>query len=93
MENLCASCYRCNEFKWMKTHGIDPVTGKLTLLFNPRIQNWYEHFEWINGGTHIAGLTPFGRVTVLTLHLNNELVVESRGLWMSWGWHPPTDMG
>lgn len=89
LENLCASCYRCNELKWMRTHGIDPTTGKMFPLFNPRTQNWQDHFVWINGGTHIAGITPEGRASVLTLQLNNELLVESRILWISWRWHPP----
>lgn len=43
-DNLAAACYRCNEFKGSKTHAIDPATGELVPLFNPRIQIWAEHF-------------------------------------------------
>ncbi len=39
-ENLAAACYRCNEFKGAKTEGIDPATGVLVPLFNPRLQIW-----------------------------------------------------
>lgn len=78
--NLAAACYRCNEFKRAKTHSLDPATGELALLFHPRQQVWTEHFQRVNEGTHIAGLTPTGRATVIALRLNNEYVVESRTL-------------
>lgn len=48
-----------------------------------------DHFAWANGGTHIVGLTPTGRATVLALRLNNDLVVEARILWIARQWHPP----
>lgn len=89
--NLAAACYRCNEFKWAKTHALDPMTGELVPLFNPRRQQWSEHFIWSNGGTHIAGLTPIGRATVVALRLNNEYIVETRALWIARDWHPPAD--
>jgi hypothetical protein len=90
-ENLAAACYRCNEFKQAKTHDLDPATGDLEPLFHPRQQNWSKHFQWVNGGTHITGLTPTGRATVVALRLNNEYVVESRALWIAREWHPPND--
>jgi HNH endonuclease len=89
-DNLAASCYRCNEFKGTKTDAADPQTGQLTSLFNPRQQSWHEHFSWVNGGTHIAGLTPIARATVIALRLNNEYVTEARALWIESNWHPPT---
>jgi hypothetical protein len=87
--NLAASCYRCNEFKGAKTHAIDPETGQLVSLFNPRTQSWGDHFTWVNGGTHVVGTTSVGRATVIALRLNNENVVEARSLWVEFGWHPP----
>lgn len=90
-ENLAAAYYRCNEFKRAKTHILDPVTGQMVVLFNPRLQKWVDHFEWVNGGIHIAGLTRTGRATVIALRLNNDYVVESRALWIVRDWHPPVD--
>ena len=88
--NLCAACYRCNEYKGAKTHAGDPAAGAAVPLFNPRTQAWHQHFAWANGGTHIVGLTPSGRATVLALRLNNEYVVEARVLWIARRWHPPS---
>ncbi|MGV0024418.1 HNH endonuclease [Phormidesmis priestleyi] len=87
--NLAASCYRCNEFKGAKTEAIDPETGQLALLFNPRTQIWFNQFAWVNGGTHRIGVTPTSRATVVALRLNNENVVEARAIWIEFGWHPP----
>ncbi|MDF5717548.1 MAG: hypothetical protein PUP93_27695 [Rhizonema sp. NSF051] len=41
-------------------------------MFNPRIQVWREYFCWANSGTHVVGLTPTGRATVIALRLNKE---------------------
>jgi 5-methylcytosine-specific restriction endonuclease McrA len=49
--NLAAACYRCNEFKGAPTHAVDPESGDLERLFDPRAQSWRDHFEWTNGGT------------------------------------------
>lgn len=89
--NLAASCYRCNEFKGAKTHVTDLESGQLVPLFNPRNQYWADHFTWVNGGTHVVGMTPIGRATVIALRLNNENVVEARAIWIEFGWHPPMD--
>ncbi|MEZ4737477.1 MAG: HNH endonuclease signature motif containing protein [Caldilineaceae bacterium] len=87
--NLCASCYRCNEFKGARTHAFDPLAKTLVPLYNPRTQRWSDHFQWEDGGIHIAGKSAIGRATVVALRLNNEHVGESRLLWVLYGWHPP----
>ena len=87
--NLAAACYRCNEFKGVKTHVKDPDSGQLVALFNPRIQKWTDEFAWDNGGTHIVGQTATGRATVIGLRLNNDQLVEARAIWIEFGWHPP----
>jgi len=70
-------------------HGIDPLFGVEAPLFNPRVEQWSEHFQWSSDGSQITGLTPAGRATVATLRLNNEYVVASRRQWVAAGWHPP----
>ena len=68
--NLALACMRCNRYKGPNVASYDPITGKLVPLFNPRIQNWENHFE-LKGAT-IQPITPEGRVTVKILHLNDE---------------------
>jgi HNH endonuclease len=90
-ENVCLACRPCNEFKSDLIEVLDPLTGETVPLFNPRQQRWAEHFTWSEDGTRVEGLTPVGRVTVLTLQMNRALVVATRRRWVSSGWHPPSD--
>jgi hypothetical protein len=88
-ENICFSCRLCNEFKGSRTVGTDPLTDQIVSLFHPRSQNWPDHFDWEESGTRIIGLTAIGRATVLTLRMNNEVIVPARQRWVGAGWHPP----
>ncbi len=87
--NLWLACAWCNSYKGDKTHALDPQTGETTPLFNPRTQNWAEHFCWSDDGAEIVGLTPTGRATVVALQMNNEFIVPARRHWIMAGWHPP----
>lgn len=89
--NLCLACRRCNAYKSKHTYSADPQTGQDAPLFNPRLQIWAEHFAWSDDGCRIVGLTPIGRATVEALRLNDPLIVRARALWVTVGWHPPTD--
>ncbi len=90
-ENLWLACHRCNEYKGHRTHAIDPQTQVRVALFNPRTQNWSEHFAWSLDGTNILGLTACGRATINILRLNNEYVVTARQFWFEAGWWPPSE--
>lgn len=89
IDNLCLACAGCNGFKLAFQEAEDPQTGELAPLFNPRTQNWNDHFVWHDGGTLIVGLTPTGRATVVRLRMNRARMVEARRLWVQAGWHPP----
>lgn len=88
-DNLCLACELCNQHKWTKTHGLDPQTGQYLALFNPRQQQWSEHFTWSLDGTEIVGLTACGRATIIAFNLNSRLAVTVRRNWIKAGWHPP----
>jgi HNH endonuclease len=78
-ENLALSCPCCNRFKGTDLGSIDPETKQLTPFFNPRLQQWSDHFR-LNGGT-IAPLTPEGRVTAKILQFNlPERILEREQL-------------
>lgn len=88
-ENLWLACPLCNGFKGSQIHAVDPETGEIAPLFNPRRQNWHDHFEWRADGVEIQGVTPTGRATVGALKLNNEILTQARRRWVLAGWHPP----
>lgn len=87
--NLWLSCGLCNRYKGAQVEAADPLTGVVVSLYNPRTNNWYEHFRWSADGAKIIGLTPLGRATGVALNLNNEVAVEVRRNWVLAGWYPP----
>ncbi|QLE57706.1 HNH endonuclease [Nostoc sp. TCL26-01] len=90
-ENLCLACRSCNEFKADSTEAIDPLSGEITPLFNPRQQRWAEHFVWNSDATRVEGLTTIGRATIICLRMNNSVIVVARRRWTISGWHPPNE--
>lgn len=92
LENLAWSCDHCNGHKAIATAVIDPVTGVLVALYNPRRDYWEDHFLWGEDGVMMVGKTPTGRATIARLNLNREPTVEARRLTMLWGLHPPADI-
>ncbi len=89
--NLCMSCHRCNQYKGAQTQALDPLTRELTALFNPRLQNWHEHFKWSRNGIEIIGVTACGRATIAALRLNSDEFRASREIWAMLGLHPPLE--
>ena len=68
--NLALACERCNAFKGTDLSGIDPDTGQVERLFDPRTQFWADHFEL--RGALILGRTSTGRATVAVLGMNED---------------------
>ncbi|WP_088892540.1 HNH endonuclease [Leptolyngbya ohadii] len=90
-ENLALSCQGCNNHKFTKTEGFDPLTQETVPLFHPREQQWRDHFTWNEDYTIVIGLTPTGRATVNELCLNRSSVVNLRRVLFSCGEHPPSE--
>ena len=57
-----------------------PIRKKIVLLFNPRQQNWQDHFIQRSGT--IEGLSDCGRATVRLLNMNASRRVELREEWL-----------
>src|ERR1051325_9237195 len=77
LDNLALSCFDCNRFKGSDIASIDPASGTLTLLFDPRLQRWHEHFQFEHG--RILPLTVTGRATERLLRFNLPHRIEIRG--------------
>lgn len=90
-DNLWLACSLCNDHKSDRIAALDPDTDAVVRLFDPRHQNWGEHFAWSKNGDRIKGLTPTGRATVYALNLNRPSLVKARQAWVLAGWHPPRD--
>jgi hypothetical protein len=81
--NLALACARCNFQKGTNLASVDPVTGEVVPIFNPRLDKWSEHFAF--RGSEIHGLTPTGRATVRLLQMNSRHRVELRSSLLAAG--------
>jgi hypothetical protein len=86
-DNLALACFFCNNRKGPNLSGIDPVSGRVVELFNPRRQRWGRHFQWV--GPRVVGRTKSGRATVAVLEMNLPARVELREVLGSAGLFPP----
>lgn len=75
-ENLAWACFLCNRFKGSDLASIDPASGEIARLFDPRSQRWSDHFQVDLG--RIEGRTPEGRATASMLRFNLPDAVATR---------------
>lgn len=87
--NLWLACSLCNQHKSARVVAPDPLTDEIVPLFNPRQQQWSDHFAWSTDFERIIGQSAIGRATVVALQLNRPLLVRSRCVWVLAGLHPP----
>lgn len=90
-ENLALACRRCNALKFIKTSHYDKMTREEVRLYNPRIDDWHQHFNWNDNETKIIGKTDVGRVTIELLQINRESNVNQREILRLVGLHPPVN--
>ncbi len=85
LDNLALCCRSCNLHKYVKIDAVDPITGEMTSLFNPRGQHWREHVTLDRDTGAIQGVTPTGRATEKALVLNSSHAVTTRQLLIRLG--------
>jgi HNH endonuclease len=90
-DNLALACFHCNRRKTNKLVAIDLLTSTEVPLFNPRQDNWQDHFIWSMDRLIVIGSTAIGRATVAALLLNRDRVIPIRAADLEIGRHPPTN--
>jgi 5-methylcytosine-specific restriction endonuclease McrA len=48
LDNLAWACFECNNAKGSDIASIDEETNDIARLYNPRTQNWDDHFEKVD---------------------------------------------
>ena len=88
LDNLALACPTCNYHKSNHLLGIDEdgVAGRP--LFNPRKDQWHEHFEFGSATPRLNGKTAEGRGTINRLRMNQPFQIEARRLWVQLGIYP-----
>lgn len=85
-DNLALSCLPCNRHKGSDFATIDPISGEIVPLFNPRRQAWHEHFILIND--EIRGITLIGQATARLLMFNTPTRRLERQVLIAQGLYP-----
>ena len=89
LDNLAWSCPSCNLHKSNRVEAPSPDGDEMVALFNPRTDNWQDHFRW--DGYHVTGLTSIGRATVDALFLNQTRRLKIRQAEELFDQFPPHD--
>src|SRR5215475_4753314 len=69
IQNLALACAICNNNKGSDLATIDLTTDELIPLFNPRKQNWSDHFGFSDA--QIVGISAIGDATIRLLRMND----------------------
>ncbi len=85
-DNLCLSCFECNRHKGSDIASYDEQTEEIVRLYNPRRDQWMEHFRLQDA--RIVPLSPIGNVTVKLLQLNARERVLERSELLAAGKYP-----
>ena len=75
--------------KYTAVLAIDPASGNEVSLYNPRQDDWKEHFVWNDDFSLVIGISPVGRATIIKLQLNRLGVANLRKALSILGEHPP----
>ncbi len=86
-ENLALACVSYSLRKGARRVAIEPQSGNIVALYNPRCDAWDEHFQW--EGVFLVGRTATGRATVAALGMNRALILAIRQEQAALGRHPP----
>ena len=85
-DNLAYACVICNRHKRSDVASIDPRTGGIVRLFNPRSDHWADHFQL--EGAVIEPVSGIGSATASLLRLNAPERICERALLQSLGRYP-----
>lgn len=85
--NLALACPSCNLHKSDRTSVIAAGSPKTVPLFNPRADEWTDHFQW-DDYTVVARSTV-GHVTIAALDLNHQRRQMIRKAEQTFGMFPP----
>jgi 5-methylcytosine-specific restriction endonuclease McrA len=85
-DNLAYACVVCNRHKGSDVASIDPRTGEMVPLFDPRKDRWRDHFRL--DGALIEPISGAGRATARLLQLNAPERILERRLLQGLGRYP-----
>jgi hypothetical protein len=89
LNNLAWACPSCNLHKSNRVLIPSPGSGEMVSLFNPRTDDWHDHFR--RDEYAVIGRTSIGRATVKALALNDDRRIKIRQAEALFNLFPPND--
>jgi HNH endonuclease len=86
--NLALACRSCNLRKGNRISGVASDSNTEVRFFQPRQNQWNEHFQVDTESGLVMGITAVGKVTVENLEMNSTAQVSARQLWIRLGLFP-----
>jgi hypothetical protein len=86
IDNLAYACFLCNRHKGPDIASVDPQTGKIVRLFNPRTDKWGDHFRI--DGEMVRSLSGVAQVTIRLLRINAPERLAERRIMQRLGRYP-----
>jgi hypothetical protein len=83
--NLALSCRSCNLYKSDSVSAFDEETQTAIRFFNPRLDDWAEHFVFDRKTGEIKSITPIAEATILRLRINSKAQLAARIQWLQLG--------
>ena len=80
--NLALACRSCNLRKGTRIAGTDAESSREVRLFNPRQDQWTDHFQVDIASGKVIGITSIGRATIACLEVNSQTQLAARRLWI-----------
>jgi HNH endonuclease len=75
IDNLAYACFPCNNAKGSNVGTVLLPDMTFIRLYNPRVDNWHEHFEIFEG--KIYSKTIIGEATIKVLNMNDlDRIIE-----------------
>jgi hypothetical protein len=88
LDNLALACVTCSLRKAARDRALDPQSGKQVPLYNPRLDDWAEHFAFTKRW-RFSGRSPTGRATIEALGMNRAAAIAIRRELVQLSRYPP----
>ena len=88
LDNLALACVTCSLRKAARHRVRDPQSGKLVPVYNPRVEEWSDHFAFTKLW-RLSGRSRIGRATIEALGMNRAAVITIRKELVQLGRYPP----
>ena len=87
-DNLAYACFLCNRYKGSDVGSFVPGTNTLVRFYNPRTDQWADHFAFAGDNITILSQSEIGEVTARIFNFNHPNRLSERQELQASGLYP-----